>query len=246
MLWVQLKTIFSFRVYHLLTATSVRQRVWFVLYLFLASVLVSYLFTGSYLRKNLPVFLKNFPQVTFEKGVLTEPKTPVFASVPHSPFRLAFDATRQTPPSVDEMMQSNTLLLVNGKTVYIPGAAGMQTRELPPQADFTTTQDFLKKNQPAIGALLRLMAFTASLLLIPLILAFDFCLAGAVGFFFNMLRLKRVRSARVLTWALFLLGPLTALWWVKLWVNIPLFLFAQLILCIIYMQQIFNTLPEEN
>ena len=246
MLWVHLKTIFSFRAYHLLTATSVRHRVGFVIYLLLASFLAVYFFSGSLIRRNLPVFLKNFPQITIEKGVLTEPKTPVFAPIPNSPWRLAFDAARTQPPSVNEMVQNNTLALFSGNTVYIPGAAGMQTRELPPEANFTTTQDFLRENQPNLAAVLRLMAFTASLLFIPLIMAFDFCLATLVGCFFNSLRQRRVSYTRVMTWALFLLGPLAVLWWVKLWVRIPLFLFAQLILCIIYMQQIFNTLPEEK
>ena len=246
MLWVHIKTILSFRAYHQLAATPLRYRIGFVIYLLLASFLAVYFFSGSLIRRNLPVFLKNFPQITIEKGVLTEPKTPVFAPIPNSSFRLAFDASRTQPPSVNEMVQNNTLMLVSANTLYIPGAAGMQTRELPPEVSVTTSQDFLRENQPDIAAVLRLMAFTASLLLIPLILAFDFCLATLVGCFFNSLRARRVSYTRVMTWALFLLGPLAVLWWVKLWVHIPLFMFAQVILCIIYMQQIFNTLPEGN
>ena len=45
-------------------------------------------------------------------------------------------------------------------------------------------------------------------------------------------------------WAVFLMGPLSALWLVHLFVGVPLFTLAVIIVCIIYMQQIFNTLPE--
>ena len=75
---------------------------------------------------------------------------------------------------------------------------------------------------------------------------FGFCLAGATGLFFKLLYRSYVPRAAVLKWAFFMLGPLSALWYVRMWVNIPLFTFAQVILCIIYMQQIFNTLPEER
>lgn len=246
MIWIHLKTIFSFHTYHLLTFTSRKQRVFFAIYLFLLTTLIFYLFTGAYVNRNLPIFLKNFPQITIEKGVLTQPKYPVFAPVPGSSFRLAFDASRITPPSVEELLQTNTVMMLQQNTLYVPGSAGMQTTPLPPTLNVVTSQKFLKEQQPFIALMLRFMAFITSLVLIPFIFIFDFCLAGAVGLFLNLLRQNRAPRAHVLTWAFFMLGPLTALWIVRLWVQIPFFALAQLILCIIYMQQIFNTLPEEK
>ena len=245
MIWAHLQTIFSFRVYHALAHTSRRQRMGFAIYLFLLCTLVFYLFTGAYLRRNLPLFLKNFPQITFEKGTLTAPQEPVSAPLPGSPFQITFDASRKTPPTANEMVASNTFMFVSGNTLYMPGADGVQSKALPPSLNFSTTQDFLHQHQADLMAALRFMSFTVSLIFIPLILLFDFCMAGAVGLSFNLLRAQRVPRKLVLTWAFFLLGPLSALWMVRLWINIPLFTVAQVILCIIYMQQIFNTLSEE-
>ena len=245
MIWAHLQTIFSFRVYHTLVHTSRRQRVWFAIYLFLLGTLIFHLFTGGYLRRNLPVFLKNFPQVTFENGILTAPQKTVSAPIPDGPFQITFDAARLTPPTNEELIENHILIFVTQNTLYMPGSTMVQSQSLPPSLTFSTTQDFLQQHQATLAASLRLMAFTASLIFIPLIFLFDFCIAGAVGLFFNLLRAQRVPRGRVLTWAFFMLGPLSALWMVRLWVNIPLFTFAQVILCIIYMQQIFNTLPEE-
>lgn len=246
MLWIHLKTILSFQVYHLLTFTSRKQRVGFGIYLVLLCTLIFYFFSGAYIHRNLSVFLKNFPVVTFEKGVLIAPDKPVSAPLPDSDFQILFDANRKDPPSVNEMMQANTLMLVSGNTLYMPGSTGLQSQSLPATMSFSTTPEFLQQKKSVLATALRFMAFTAALFFVPLILVFDFCLASVVGLFFNLLRRQRVERARVLTWAFFMLGPLSALWLVRLWVNIPLFTWAQVILCIIYMQQIFNTLPEEN
>ena len=246
MLWIHLKTIFSFRFYHLLTFTSRKQRVWFGIYLGLLCTLVFYLFATTYIQRNLPVFLKDFPVVTFEKGFLTAPDKPVSAPIPNSDFQISFDSTRKTPPTVNEMMQTNTLMLISGNTLYMPGSTGLQKQTFPTSMSFSTTPEFLQQYKSILMATLRMMAFAAALFFIPLILVFDFCLASTVGLFFNLFRPLHVKRTRVLTWAFFMLGPLSALWLVRLWVNIPLFTLAQIIVCIIYMQQIFNTLPEEN
>ena len=71
-------------------------------------------------------------------------------------------------------------------------------------------------------------------------------LAAAAGLFFKLLSRRAVPNRIIFKWAFFMLGPLCALWYARLWVNIPLFSLAQVILCLIYMQQIFNTLPEEK
>lgn len=246
MIWVHLQTIFSFRSYHLLAFATRKHRALFAVYLFLLSLLVFYFFSGSFIHRNLPVFLKNFPQITFEKGVLTSPSKPVVIPIPQSPFQLVFEAGRKMPPTLNELTESQTLVWISGNTLYMPGANGLQAQPLPPTLNFTTTPEFLKKNQPVLAASLRFFSFIMGILFIPFIFLFDFCIAASVGLFFNLLRARRVSRNRILTWAFFLLGPLSALWFVRLWVTIPLFTLAQIFLCIIYMQQIFNTFPEEN
>ena len=69
-------------------------------------------------------------------------------------------------------------------------------------------------------------------------------MAAAVRFFFNVISPRPVSSQAVWIWAVFLQGPLAVLWYIHLWYTIPLFTLAQLILCIIYVQQIFNLTSE--
>lgn len=244
MIWTHLKTIFSFRVYHLLTFASRRFMVGFGVYLFFLSAIVFYFFTSGYIQNNLPVLLKNFPQVTFEKGVLVQPQTPVSVSIPQSDFKITFDASLKTPPSADELLRTNTLLLVSANKLYMAGSGGVQTQQLPETFSFVTSQENLQKQQEALSTALAAVAFLTALMVIPFMLAFGFCLAAAAGLFFKLLFRSAVPRGAVFKWAFFMLGPLTALWYIRLWYPIPLFTFAQLILCIIYMQQIFNTLPE--
>ncbi|MCI5820953.1 MAG: DUF1189 domain-containing protein [Elusimicrobia bacterium] len=246
MIFAHLKTIFSFRVYHQLARATKWQMLGFGLYLFLLSLLVFHFFTGAYIRENLPVFLKNFPQVTFEKGVLTSPQKPVFATIPQSDFKLVFDATLKTPPSASELIQQNTLVLVTGDTLYMPTAGGVQARELPQNFTFTTSPENLAKEKDTLAGALAFVAFFSALFFLPLLMAFGFCLAAAAGLFFKLLSRRAVPNRIIFKWAFFMLGPLCALWYARLWVNIPLFSLAQVILCLIYMQQIFNTLPEEK
>ena len=244
MIWTHLKTIFSFRFYHILAFSSRRFMVGFGIYLFFLSSIVFYFFSNGYIEKNLPILLKNFPQVTFEKGVLTQPQTPVSVSVPQSDFKITFDASLKTPPSAEEMLRSNTLMLISGNKLYMAGSGGLQTQEMPNTFSFVTSQENLAKAQDTLSAALSAVAFLTSLLVLPFMLLFGFCLAGATGLFFKLFYRSPVPRGLVLKWAFFMLGPLSALWYIRLWYPIPLFTFAQLILCVIYMQQIFNTLPE--
>lgn len=246
MLLAHLKTIFSFRFYHRLAFATRGQLFGFGAYLFLLSVIVFHFFAEAYIRENLPVLLKNFPQVTFEKGVLTEPKTPVSVSVPQSDFKIVFDASLTTPPTLKEMTDSRTLMLVTGDKLYMPGSGGVQSRTLPQTLTFTASQENLEKEKNTLAGALAAVGFLTSLFAVPLVMFFGFCIAGAAGLFFKLLTRSSVPRAVVLKWAFFMLGPLAALWYVRMWINIPLFTFAQVILCLIYMQQIFNTLPEEK
>ena len=125
-------------------------------------------------------------------------------------------------------------------------SGGIQQTALPPTLNFVTSQENLNKEKDTLSEALSAVCFLTSLLLIPLLMLFGFLLAGTVGLFFKLFYQSRLPRAVVIKWAFFLLGPLSALWYVRLWWNIPLFTLAQVILCIIYMQQIFNTLPEER
>ncbi len=246
MLWAHLKTIFSFRFYHYLSFATGRQMAVFGIYLFMLSSIVFYFFSNGYINQNLPLLLKNFPQVTFEKGVLTQPQQAVSVSLPQSDLKLVFDASLKTPPSAEEMLKNNTLGLITGNKIYVPSANGLDQTELPETLNFITSQENLEKQKEVLAATLSAFALFTSLFAIPLVMLFGFCTAGAIGFFFKLIRRSYVPRAVVLKWAFFMLGPLSALWYLRLWFNIPLFTLAQVILCIIYMQQIFNTLPEEK
>lgn len=244
MLLAYLQSVFSFRSYHRLALTSRKAQIGFMLFIFLLSLIIFYFFTGSYLRRTLPAFIKNFPQITFEKGVLTAPNQLVTAPLPGNDFSLAFEAARTTPPTFNEMAEKGWIMLVTGKTIYMPGSGTVQTQTVPEQLSFTTSPAFLAQHQSTLASLLKLMAMMFALFFIPLTLAFDFCLACTIGMLFNLLTRRAVSLGVITRWAVFLLGPLSLLWYVRLWWNIPLFTFAQGILCIIYIQQIFNTLPE--
>jgi len=246
MFGAHLKTIFSFRIYHRLAFATRGQTAWFASYLFFLSLLIFHFAAAAHIRENLPVLLKNFPQVTFEKGFLTQPKEPVSMTVPQTDFIITFDASRQTPPTLAEMTEKKQLMLVSQNRLYMPSSSGVQSREIPPAADFTASPDFLNRHRQDISAALGAVGFFASLLLVPFIMLFDFCVAAAVGLFFKLITRSAVPRGVVFKWAVFMLGPLAALWYVRLWINIPLFTLAQIILCIIYMQQIFNTLPEDR
>lgn len=244
MLWIHFQTIFSFRAYHKLVFAARWQLIGFAVYLWMLSLLVFYGYASGFVRTNLPIFLKNFPQVTFDKGVLTAPDKTVYAYLPESNLKIAFDAPRQTPPTLQELTGQNISMLINKNTLYMPGANSVQTHTLPPTLSATTTQEFLAKHRPLLAASLTATALFAALFLIPVIFACNMCLAAGVGFLFRALTFKFVPGGVIWRWALFLQGPLAVLWYVRLWYDIPLFMLAQLILCIIYIQQIFNLIPE--
>lgn len=246
MLFIHFKTLFSFKFYHRLTQLSTLHTVAFVIYLYILSVIVLFFFTGSMLKSNLPVFLKNFPQVTFEKGVLTAPDKPVYAPIPHTDFKIVFDANAQLPPSNEELLNNNTLAWVHKNQLYIPSSSGVQQQTLPDTLNFTSTPEIVEKYKGTLAVSLRVALFVVSLLMLAILLACNYCLTLGVVLFFNLWKGRPLSRAGLAKLAVFLLGPLTTLFLIRLWVNIPLFALAQTVLCIIYAQQIFNTLPEDN
>lgn len=244
MLWIHLKTLFSFQFYHQLLLAKKRLLVFFALYLWLLSILMVYFAAGSFLGKNLPVFLKNFPQVTFDKGILTEPKNPVEITLPDSDIKLIFDASENArPPQTDAQ---TPLLWVNQGNLYLFSGGRSQIQPLPKDMTFTTDQDTLEKYKDDLVFSLKLAIFLVSLVLVPCVFFFSFCLAFSVGLSFKLFRLSAVPLPILARWSFFMLGPLAVLWYIRLWVHIPLFSLAQLILCIIYMQQIFNLTVEKS
>lgn len=246
MLFIHFKSLFSFRFYHRLAQLRPLYAVGFAVYLFFLCNIVLFFFTGSVLKKNLPVFLKNFPQVTFEKGVLTAPQNSVFAPIPNTDFKIVFDASAQTPPSNDTLLNNHTLAWVHKNQIYIPSASGLQIQTLPENISFTSDPQTVEKYKDTLSVSLRMALFVTSLFMVVLLFAFDYCLALSVLFFFNIYKRALLPKRTLLKMAAFLLGPLSTLFLVRLWINIPLFMMAQLILCIIYTQQIFNTLPEDR
>ena len=135
---MHIKSILSFRFYHRLAFATRGQMIAFGIYIFMLSLIVFYFFAGSYIDKNLPILLKNFPEVTFEKGVLTTPKNVVSVTVPGSDVKLVFDSSRATPPTQADMVNGQILMLVSGNKLYMPAANGVQSREIPPQLNFVT------------------------------------------------------------------------------------------------------------
>ena len=244
MLFIHFKTLFSFKFYHRLATLPLKYVVGFGAYLFALSVIIVFFFTGSVLKENLPAFLKNFPQVTFENGVLTAPQEAVSAPIPGTPFKIVFDAAAQMPPSADELFQQNTVAWVHKNTLYIPSGDTLQRQQIPTNFNFTSSQESLEKYQPTLLASLRAALFITSLLFLALLLIYEFGLALCTLLIFNLFHGAFYSKTMLLKLAAFLLGPLTALFWVRLWVHIPLFSLAQIVLCIIYVQQIFNSKTE--
>lgn len=242
MLLLHLRTLLSFAFYHQLSFVKKRLMVIFGIYLFLLSLLIAYFAGTAYINKNLPLLLKAFPEVTFEKGILTSPDGPVSVSLPDSPVQLIFDASKDAvPPPVSA---TAPLIWVHNNQILISANGRTQTQFLPEDLSFVTSQENLSKYQSILLSSARLAFLFFSAFFILFMLFFSFCLAFAAGLAFRLIRQISVPYPILARWAFFLLGPLSILWYIELWVKIPLFSFAQLIVCVIYMQQIFNLLPE--
>ena len=239
---LHLRTIFSFAIYHQLSFAKKRLMVIFGIYLFSLSALIAYCVGSAYVSKEFPALLKTFPEVTFEKGVLTAPQHPVSVSLPNSPIQFIFDASKDAvPPAVSS---TTPLIWVHNNQILISANGRTQTQFLPEDLSFVTSQENLEQYQSALLSSARLTLLFLSIFFILFILLLSFGLAFATGLMFKILRQTPVPYSILARWAFFLLGPLSVLWYIWLWVKIPLFSFAQLIVCIIYMQQIFNLLPE--
>lgn len=244
MLGLHWKTIFSFSVYHRLVWATKWQVVWFVVYLFLICLMGLNLFVGKYVNEQLPLLIKNFPPISLEKGRLVAPQTPTLFEIPQSGFYVLFDASLKAAPSKEEFVQKNLAAVAGPNALYMPSAASVQQQPWPKDVSFTATQDFLNQHKNTISGVINAMAFMSSFVIIPLMFLFFFCAAMTAGLLFRLLSRQWVPLAVVAKWAVFLMGPLSALWLIHLFIGVPLFSLAVLFTSIIYMQQIFNTLPE--
>ena len=244
MLFIHFKTLFSFKFYHRLATLSPKYAAGFAAYLFALSVIIVFFFTGSVLKTYLPAFLKNFPQVTFENGVLTAPQQAVSAPIPGTDFKIVFDAAAHMPPSASDLVKDNTVAWVHKNNLYIPSGDTLQRQEIPDHFTFTSSQEALDKYRSTLTASLHAALFIMSLFFLALLLVYEFGLALCTLLIFNVFRGAFYSKTTLVKLAAFLLGPLTMLFWIRLWVNIPLFTLAQILLCIIYVQQIFNA-PSE-
>lgn len=244
MLFIHFKTLFSFKFYRRLASLSPKYAVGFAAYLFVLSVIIVFFFTGSVLKENLPAFLKNFPQITFENGVLTAPQQAVSAPIPGTDFKIVFDAAAAMPPSAEELIKNNTVAWVHKNGLYIPSGDTLQRQEIPANFNFTSSQEALDKYRPTLSASLRAALFITSLFFLALLLVYEFGLALCTLLIFNLFHGAFYPKTALLKLAAFVLGPLTTLFWLRLWIHIPLFTLAQTVLCIIYVQQIFNAQSE--
>lgn len=245
MLGLHLKTIFSFSVYLRLAFATRWQILRFAVYIFLLNVAVFTFYAGKLTRQTLPEFIKNFPEVTFTQGVLSAPQDPVSVRLPRTDFSIVFDNTHM-PPSQEDLINRRILAFVHKDRVYSPGAAGLQSKQLPQEMNFTASQEFLNKNADALQSLAQTMAFAAAVFFIPVLMLASFCAALCVGLFWRAVQRKRAPLKTLFKWAAFLWGPSSALWMINLFWPVPLFSLAAMILFTIYLQQIFNLYPQEN
>ena len=214
------------------------------MYLFLICLVGLNLFVGRYLDAQMPLMIKNFPLVAFENGRLVQPAAPTLFEIPQSGFSILFNAQLQTPPSKEEFINKGLAAVAGPDGLYMPTAAGVQKQPWPQKITFSTTQEFLNKYKDTISGTINAMAFMSSFVIVPLMFSFFFCAAMTAGLFFRLVSRRFVPLSLVAKWAVFLMGPLSALWLINLFIGVPLFTLAVIIVSIIYMQQIFNTLPE--
>ena len=245
MIAVWFHTVFGFRSYHRLRQAGPWRTAFFAVYLLLVGVLIFNIYFAWQIHKQLPVFIKNFPQVTFEKGRLTVPDTSVSVAIPGTDYILVLDSTAKNPPSRQDFLDKKIILFVAADRFYMPSVNGVNSQAIPPQLDGVFDSQRLQQYAPVLRSLLQTILFFGGFVVTVLFLFFSILLAGAVVFFWSGLKHTRLPAGTVWRWAVFLQGPSLLLWSVQLIWGVPLFSFALFILFNIYVQQIFNTLPDK-
>lgn len=244
MIKAHILSIFSFRSYQLFAYAKKWQIFWFLLYILLLGSLIFSFYSNHLINSNLSLFIKNFPEVTFNSGKLTSPDLPVEAKIPHTGFSIRFDPGMKTPPAQQDFINKKVFMFVSKDQFFFPSGSGVDARPIPTQLNFTTTQQFLDKNKDNFKNFLSAMAFLTSFVVTGMLMIFGFCLAGSIGLFMRLFK-RQIPMGAVLRWAVFLQGPLLLLWLINLFFPIPLYSFAMFIVCMIYMQQIFNLYGDQ-
>ena len=244
MLAIWFHSVFGFRPYHTLRQTRPWRTAFFAVYLLLVGVLVFNLYFSWQMRQKFPVFLQAVPEMTFEQGHLIAPPDKTSIMLPDSPYQIVLDIHAAKPPTQQEFLNQKIVLFVTEKYFYMPSVAGVSRQPLPEKLTATVTQAWLQKNAPTLRSFLQSMAFFGSLFALTIFMLFSILMAAAVVFFWSGMNRLRVPTGTIWRWAVFLQGPALVLWGVHLFIGVPLFVFALFILFNIYVQQIFNTLPD--
>ncbi len=241
MLKIYFKTLYSF--YFYLNFTLIGQRLFlpFVLFMAFLSWMMVYLAAGMFIQKTVPPLLQNMPKVTFENGKLTQPQAAVSVQIPNTPLRLMFDATPKAQLPAED---GKPLLWVHQDSLYLRANGQTSRQTLPEDLSFTTDTQTLQKYKSTLMSSLRIAVLIVSLPLILFLIVFYIAQAYMVGVIFGYWRKVRIPRVAIFRWALLMLGPTLTLFYIHLWVHIPLYSLAQVILCIIYMQQIYNSLER--
>lgn len=237
-------TLFHFRAYSRLAQAGTAKTALFAVYILLVGALAFNIFFSVQLGKRLTPFLREFPELTFERGVLTAPDKAVSVMIPGTPYSIRFDASDSPVPSQREFLNQQIAAFVHADRIYMPTAAGVQSQPVPPQMDGKITPQFLLAHQDDIRRVLQSAAFIVSFAGLLAGLAGSVLLAWAVLSLWNGISRAGAKTSALLRMAVFLQGPACALWLLHLCAGVPLFLFALFILFNIYSQQIFNTFTE--
>ena len=246
MLGVWFHTVFGFRSYHYLRQATPWRTAWFAIYLLAIGILVFNIYFAFQIHKQLPVFVKNFPSLTFDKGRLIAPDKAVSVVIPGTDYILRFDATAPHPPSVQNFINDKIIAFITGDRFYMISMGGLNSQPIPAQVDGVYDSQRLQSYVFTLRSLLSTMVFVGSFLITGTFLFFSMLMAAAVVFFWSRVSRKTQPFSTLTRWAVFLQGPAFVLWIIHLIWGVPLFSFAIFILFNIYVQQIFNTLPEKR
>ncbi len=240
------QSIFSFRSYHRFSTLGPWKTAFFVFYIWLLGLLCFNIWFTLQLQQQLPAFLKTVPELSFEKGTLTGPEQAVTLAIPQTGMSVVFDAHAQRTPTREDFINRQLLAFVTQNRIYTVSSFGVQSQQLPANFTLHITQSWLQQNMASIRGALQGAGFFGSALAMGLFLLFSFFLAASSVYLWSAWKRTLLPPGTVLRWAAFLQGPALALWLVNLLWGVPLFLFGLFILYMIYIQQIFNLMPEKK
>lgn len=244
MLVIWFKTIFSFSIYPLLRRVTPWRTAFFALYLWLMGVLVFNLYFAWQVHDKLPVFIRNFPTLNFEKGHLVSEEKAVI-HIPSTDYAILLDSTRQSPPTAQEFADKHWLAFINDNQLYMLSVAGVSSQPIPAQVDGIIDAAWLQEHSSSIRGVLQTMIFMGSFFFLALFFFLSWLMAGSVILFWMGFNRHPMPLGIMTRWAIFLQGPALVLWIVNLLSGVPLFVLALFILFNIYVQQIFNILPDD-